>query len=438
VKYAEAVAALDSRTNYERTGRLTSPSLERIEALLDLMDHPERGYPTIHVTGTNGKTTSVRVAAEVLRAAGLRVATYTSPHVISVRERFTYDGVPISEADFVDAWRELAPYLEHFDGQGKQITWFEAATALAFLWFSDKAVDVAVVEVGMGGSWDATNVIDSPVAAIAGVDVDHPELGSRPVEVAHEKAGIIKKGAIAVSATQHPDVEAVLRARCEEVGAELRLEGREFELETDLPALGGRQLSLRMGTDRYEDLFFPMHGDQFAEDALLGVAAARALLGDRSLEESILGEAFASVSVPGRMEVVRRGPLVVLDGAHNPSAARALADAMRSSFQWTRLWLIVSIMQDKDVEGVLRPLVGLADDVIVTRNSSPRALPADELAAKVRAHHVEPQIVQNVADAISVAIERAEDSDCILVSGSLYTVGEARSRLVGADRPSQE
>src|SRR6266568_1490010 len=166
MNYDEAVAALDERTNYERSGRLTSPTLERVSALLDLMDHPERGYPTIHVTGTNGKTTCARAATEVLRATGLRVATYTSPHVVDLRERFAYDGAPISKEEFVEAWRELAPYLEHFDGQGKTITWFEAATALAFTWFADKSVDAAVIEVGMGGSWDATNVIEAQVAAI--------------------------------------------------------------------------------------------------------------------------------------------------------------------------------------------------------------------------------------------------------------------------------
>jgi dihydrofolate synthase/folylpolyglutamate synthase len=340
--------------------------------------------------------------------------------------------MPIAEEEFVDAWRELAPYLEHFDRKGQTITWFEAATALAFLWFADKAVDVAVIEVGMGGSWDATNVIDAPVAALARVEVDHPELGSKPEEVAREKAGIIKPKAIALTVEQYPEVEAVLRARCDEVGAELRIEGRDFELEEDLPALGGRLLSLRLGTDRYPDVFLPIFGDQFAHDATLGAAAARALLGDRPMEAAIFAEAFGRVLVPGRMEVVRRGPLVVLDGAHNPSAARALADAMRSSFQWQRLWLVVSVMQDKDVDGVVKPLVDLADDVIVTRNASPRATPTDELAARVRALHVEPQIVQNVADAISVAIERAEDSDAILVAGSLYTVGEARQKLVAA------
>jgi len=435
MNYDEAVRALDKRTNYERSGRLTSPTLERIEALLDLMDHPERGYPVIHVTGTNGKTTTARAATEVLRAAGLRVATYTSPHLMSVRERFAYDGDAISEEEFVEAWRELAPYLEHFDQQGMPITWFEAATALAFTFFADKAVDAAVIEVGMGGSWDATNVVDAAVAAIARIDVDHPELGSTPAETAREKAGIIKKGSTVVTVEQAPDVLEIIRSKTDEMGARLRTEGEAYVLEKDALALGGQSISLRIGADRYSDIFLPMFGEQFTRDVALGAAAAHTLLGDRHLDEDLIAEAFANIRVPGRMEVVRRGPLVVLDGAHNPAAARALADAMASSFQWDKLGLIVSIMEDKNVAGVLEPLVAIADDVIVTRNDSPRAASVEQLAQAVRALDKEAQRVPNVADAISVAMERAEESDAILVTGSLYTVGDARRKLVSARRP---
>src|SRR5579864_77663 len=435
MKYDDAVRALDKRTNYERTGRLTSPTLERIEALLDLMDHPEQGYPVIHITGTNGKTTTARAATEVLRAAGLRVATYTSPHLMSVRERFAYDGEPISEEEFVEAWREVAPYLEHFDQQGRTITWFEAATALAFTFFADKAVDAAVIEVGMGGSWDATNVVDAVVAAIARIDVDHPELGSTPAETAREKAGIIKKGSTVVTVEQAPDVLEIIRSKADEMGARVRAEGEAFALEKDALALGGQSISLRIGNDRYSDIFLPMFGEHFARDVALGAAAAHTLLGDRHLDEDLIGEAFANIRVPGRMEVVRRGPLVVLDGAHNPAAARALADAMPSSFQWDKLRLIVSIMEDKDFAGVLAPLVAIADDVIVTRNDSPRAASVEQLADAVRALGKDAQTVSNVADAISVAMERAEESDAILVTGSLYTVGDARRKLVSARRP---
>jgi dihydrofolate synthase/folylpolyglutamate synthase len=432
MKYEEALAALDRRTNYERTGRLTSPSLERITALLELMDHPERGYPVLHITGTNGKTTTARAATEVLRAAGLRVATYTSPHLISVRERFWYDGRAITEEEFVEVWQELGPYLDHFDGQGMPITWFEAATALAFTWFADRAVDAAVIEVGMGGSWDATNVVDAAVAAITRVDMDHPELGATPVAVAGEKAGIIKAGTIVCTVEQDDDVAEVLRARSAQVGAQIRREGEEFALEKAALAVGGQALTLRIGDDRYEDIFLPMFGEQFARDATLGAAAARALIGDRPLSEDLMTEAFVNIKVPGRMEVVRRRPLVVLDGAHNPAAARALTEAMAQSFVWDKLRLIVSVMENKDIAGVLEPLVDLADDVIVTRNDSPRAASVEQLADAVRALGADVQTVPNVSDAISVAMERAEESDAILVTGSLYTVGDARRKLVSA------
>jgi dihydrofolate synthase / folylpolyglutamate synthase len=438
MKFSDALAALDRRTNYERSGRLTAPTLDRIAALMDLMDHPERHYPAIHITGTNGKTTCARAATEVLRAAGLRVATYTSPHVESVRERFTYDGASISEAEFVEAWRELDPYLKHFDDQDKALTWFEAATALAFTWFADRAVDAAVVEVGMGGEWDATNVIDGGVAAIARIDVDHPELGSTPAEVALEKAKIIKRDSIACVSEQQDDVLELVRTRCTEVGAELRYEGPSFALEKAPLALGGQAIVARLGDDRYQDLFLPMFGEQFAHDALLGAAAARAMLGDKPLSEEVLQEGFARVRVPGRMEIVHRAPLIVLDGAHNPSAARALVTAMTASFRWDRLFLVASVMADKDMSGILGPLIDIADQIIVTQNASPRAASVDRMQQEVRALGKDSQSVANVADAISVAIERAEDSDAVLVAGSLYTVGEARRVLVAAPESSKE
>jgi len=432
MRFSDAVAALDARTNYERTGRLVAPTLDRMRALVDLLAHPERGYPAIHVTGTNGKTTVARAAAEVLRALDLGVATYTSPHVSSIRERFLFDAQPIPEDDFTDAWRELAPYLQHFDRQGSAITWFEAATALAFIWFADKAVDAAVIEVGMGGTWDATNVIDADVAVITEVGVDHPVLGDTPEEIAREKAGVIKPGAVVVSARQSPGVLAVLRARCDEVGADLRVEGEAFELERASLALGGQQVAIRLGDDRYGELFVPLFGEHMARDVVLGAAAARALTGDVALAADVLGQGLASIATPGRMEVAHHQPLVTLDGAHNPSSAAALAEAMAASFQWDRLRLVVSIMDDKDLAGTLSPLVALADEVIVCRNHSPRAGSLDRVAGAVRALGKEPQIVASVADAVSVAIERSEDADAVLVAGSLYTVGEARAKLVAS------
>ncbi|HVL33847.1 MAG TPA: folylpolyglutamate synthase/dihydrofolate synthase family protein [Actinomycetota bacterium] len=434
MRFAQVLAALDARTNYERSGRLVAPTLARMEALMDVMAHPEQSFSAIHITGTNGKTTTARAATEVLRAAGLHVATYISPHVESILERFSYDGVAMTQDEFVEAWRELAPFLDLIDARGEQVTWFEAATALAFTWFADKAVDVAVIEVGMGGTWDATNVIDAPTAVISRIDVDHAHvLGATPAEIAREKAGIIKPGAIVFMAEQEADVADVLRARCAEAEAEMRAEGIAFEVERSRLALGGQSLSFRIEHDRYTDVFLPMFGEQFAHDAVLGAAAARAMLGGRTIEADVMHEAFANIMVPGRMEVVHRSPLAVLDGAHNPAAARALATSMPSAFKFDRLWLVVGMLGDKDVDGALEHLLPLADEVICTRPAAERAISAEDLAERARAAGKEPIVVQNVADAISVAIERAEDSDCILVTGSLYTVGEARTSFLSKE-----
>lgn len=430
--FEEAVAALDARTNYEASGQLVAPTRERIEALVDMLDHPERGFPVVHVTGTNGKTTAVRAAAEVLGATGLRVATFTSPHVSSIRERFTYGGEPISESDFVEGWRELAPYLDHFDSIGKRITWFEAATALAFVWFADKAVDAAVIEVGMGGTWDATNVVDADVAVLTDIGVDHLVLGSTPAETARDKVGIVKRGSIIVTSKQLPEVTEVIEARAIETTSPILEERVAFEIERRAVALGGQNLSIRLGKERYDDVFLPMFGEQFARDTVIGAAAARALIGDVALDPDVVRDAFARIRVPGRMEIAHRSPLVVLDGAHNAPAARALATAFPAAFTVSRLRLVVSVMADKDLPGVLGPLVALADEVIVTRNHSPRAAALETLADEVRALGTEPSIVADVADALSVAIERSEDSDGVLVAGSLYTVGDARAKLLRA------
>jgi len=432
VRFADAVEALDRRTNYERTGRLTDPTIERIAALCEMLDNPQRIQPAIHVTGTNGKSTTALAITAILRAAGLSVGTYLSPHVDSIRERIRFDGEPVTEDDFVEGWRELAPFLDHFDGAGKQITWFEAATALAFLVFADKALDVAVLEVGMGGAWDATNVADARVAAITGIGGDHPQLGATTEAVAREKAGVVKAGAEVVAATQRPEAMAVLRARAAEVGATLATEPEDFELTRLDVAVGGQQVSLRIGGARYDDVFLPLHGRELARDAVLGAAAAKAFLGRAGLSEEVLADGLARLAVPGRVEVAARRPLVVLDGAHNPPAAEALAVAMRESFAWDRLRLVVSIMADKDAPGVLAPLLGLADEVVVTRNNSPRASDPEVLAAEVRARGLPVTIIPSVPDAVSAAITASEQSDAVLVSGSLYTVGDARPSLRSA------
>lgn len=431
MNFQQALAQLDARTNYEASGRLVAPSLDRIKALLDLLGDPQVGIPAIHITGTNGKTTTARAATEVLRASGLHVATFTSPHVEHITERICADARPISEHEFVDAWRELVPFMEHIDNTVGKVTWFEAITALAFIWFADKGVDVAVVEVGMGGLWDATSVVDTAVAAITRIDVDHAHvLGDTPEKIAREKAAIIKPETVLVTAEQSQPVFDVLRARCDDVGAEIRAEPMAFEVEKSVVAVGGQSVDLRLGRDRYSGLYLPMFGEQFARNAALGAAAVHAFMGDRPQEHAILEEAFAETKVPGRLEVVGRAPLVILDGAHNPAAAAALAAALPHAFDYDKLTLVVGAMTDKDVAGILAPLVPLSTGLVATQADWPRAMRAPDLAeAAATAGAKVIAVEQNVRDAIMAAIGASGERDCVLVTGSLYTVGEARTAL---------
>jgi dihydrofolate synthase / folylpolyglutamate synthase len=425
VNFREAVSELDARVPTRMV-----PDLKRIQALMELLAHPERAIPSIHITGTNGKTTTAMVATEVLRAAGLNTGTYTSPHLASPAERIALDGAPISDQLFADTLEYLTPLLERVDALGERVTWFETATAMAFTAFSDHAVDAAVIEVGMGGEWDATNVIDAPVAVITEVAVDHPELGSTPVEVAREKVGIIKDGAVVLTAERDPGVLAVIEERCKERGAELRIAGDAFALLDRRTGFGGQEISIRLRERVYSELLLPLFGSRLAEDALLGVAAASAFLGDRDLDDDVLLEALPKVRSPGRLEVVRRRPLVVLDGAHNPDAAEFLAGALRESFAWERLWLVVSILGDKDVAGVLARLATVANEAIVTRNESPRAAPIDRVVEELEALGVPHRSAPTVEDALQLALEHASETDCVCVTGSLYTVGQARTLLL--------
>lgn len=426
MNYAQAIAALDRRTNYEATGLLVGPGLDRMRALMDLLANPQVSYPAIHVTGTNGKTTAARIAAAVLRETGLGVGTYTSPHLHSPRERMTYDGRPIGEDEFAETYAYLDPYLRQVDAGGDPVTWFEAMTALANVWFAERAVEAAVFEVGMGGSWDATNLIDARVAAITGVAIDHPELGSTPVQIAAEKAGIIKHGAVCVTGERDPAVLEVLRRRCGEVGATLRRIDAEFEIVKRATAMGGTAMTIRIGERIYPDVFLPLFGAHLAHDAAVALASVVAFLGDRDLHDGVVANAFAAVTDPGRVEVLRRRPLIVADGAHNPDAARALAVAMAESFQFERLILIVGMLEGKDVEGTIGPLAAIANHVIVTRPPSPRAADPGRVAAAAAAAGKQAHIVESPAEALVAAVQQADERDAILIAGSLYTVAALR------------
>lgn len=425
----EALAALDRRSNYEASGRLPPPTLERIRALVELLDHPERAAPAVHITGTNGKTTCAWAATEVLRAAGLAVGTYTSPHLHSVRERIAYDGRPITPDELAGTYEYLEPFLADVDERVGPLTWFEVVTAMAYAWFAEKAVDALVVEVGMGGGWDATNVLDGAVAVVTEVALDHPELGATTVEVMGEKAGIVKPGATVLTAEGDPAVLAVLEDVCRARGAALRRHGEAFGMERRSLAVGGQQLDLRLGDRTVAGLLVPAFGERIALDVAVGAAAATALLGDRPLEDGLYAEALSRLRLPGRVEVVRRRPLVVLDGAHNVAAARALAGAVRESFTWERLTLVLGMLGNKDVEGVVAALAPLASRAVVAPVASPRAADAGRIAAAAAGAGLDVQSARSVADALSVAIETSGGSDAVLVTGSLYTVAEAAAAV---------
>lgn len=434
MRYEQALAALDERTNYEATGMLVAPGLDRMRALMDLLANPQASFPAIHVTGTNGKTTAARIAAVLLREIGLGVGTYTSPHLDSPRERMTYDGKPIPESEFAETFAYLQPYLQSVDESAGPVTWFEAITAMASVWFAERAVEAAVIEVGMGGRWDATNLIDGRVAVITQVAVDHPELGATPVEIAAEKSGIIKHGAVCVTGERDPAVLDVIRRRCGEVGATLRRIEAEFAIERRATALGGTAMDVRVGERVYRDLFLPLFGAHLAHDAAVALAAVVAFLGDRDLDDGIVADAFASISDPGRVEVLRRRPLVVADGAHNPDASLALATTMAESFQFERLTLVVGMLSGKDIDGTLGPLVAIANDVIATTPPSARAIPATQIAGSVERLGKRASIVEDPAAALEAALANTQERDAVLITGSLYTVAALRPKLTEEKR----
>jgi dihydrofolate synthase/folylpolyglutamate synthase len=429
MRFAEALAELDGR----QPEHMPEPDLERIRALATLLDDPQRAYPTIHVTGTNGKTTTARLVAALACEHGLTTGLYTSPHLRSVTERFLVCGEEIAEEEFAAEYEHLLPFLRVVDERVGRVTYFEALTALAFLWFADKPVALGVFEVGMGGTWDATNLVEGDVAVICPVGLDHPELGSTVEEVAGEKAGIIKPGKVAVVREQVPGALRVLEARCGQVGARMVLEGRDFALAARTPAVGGQLLTIDGHRGRYEDVLLPIFGEHAARNAAAAVVALEELL-ERPLGEEVVRRALGAASSPGRLEVVARHPLVVLDGAHNPAAAEALAAALPEAFAWDRLHLVVGVFSNKDLAGIADRLAPLADHVYACRTGSVRARPAEEVAAAFTARGVAAQAFPNVAAALRAARETAAETDLILVTGSLYTVADARRALVEEPR----
>lgn len=410
---------------------MPEPSLDRIRELAELLDHPELTYPSIHVTGTNGKTTTARLATAIACAHGLTSGTFISPHVISVNERISLCGEPITDEEFAETYEHLLPFLEQVDGISLRVTYFETLTALAYLYFADKPVGLGVFEVGLGGSWDATNLISGEVAVICPIGLDHTkELGSTIGQIATEKAGIIKEGRIAVVREQRPEALEVIERRCNEVGASMSLEGRDFGLESLSQGVGGQSFEVGGIYRTYDDLFMPLFGEHSSRNAAAAIVGCEVLFG-RALNVRLVREAIRAARSPGRIEVVARHPVVVLDGAHNPDAASALVRTLPESFSWDTLHLVVGMSRDKEVETVCGLLAPLAGRAYSCSYSSSRSAPADRIARALRDAGVSGvKEFASVVDAVEAARQAAEPDDLVLVTGSFYTVADARPLFV--------
>ncbi|WP_369974557.1 folylpolyglutamate synthase/dihydrofolate synthase family protein [Nocardiopsis sp. FIRDI 009] len=421
------------------------PRLDRVRTLLDLLGDPQRGFRAIHVTGTNGKTSTARMIDALMRARGLRVGRYTSPHLRTVRERIVVDGEPVSQERFVEAYDDIRPYVEMADGMNDApLSFFELLTVMAYAVFADTPVDVAVVEVGMGGRWDATNVIDADVAVVTPIGIDHTEYLPDTLEgIAEEKAGIIKPDSVAILAQQPLPAAEVLVRHAAEVGARVAREGLEFGVTARDVAVGGQQVAVKGLTGGYEQLFLPLFGAHQAGNAAVAIAAVEAFAATGEdaggLDPEIVGEALSGVDSPGRMEVVRTSPTVIADAAHNPAGMTATVAAVEESFSFAKLVGVVAIMADKDVEGILEPLEPLLDEIVVTRNSSPRSLEPARLSALAQQIFGEDRVhvAPRLDDAIDRAVGLAEDGTefggaGVLVTGSVVTAGDAVHLLRGA------
>jgi len=418
------------------------PTLDRVLAVCELLGDPQRAFRVVHITGTNGKTSTSRMVERLLREHGLRTGRFTSPHLTRVTERIAIDGEPISDERFVEVWQDVAPYVHMVDVRsleqgGTRLSFFEVFTVMAFAAFADAPVEVAVLEVGMGGRWDATNVADGDVAVVLPIAFDHERyLGHTLVEIASEKAGIIKDGATVVLAPQHDDVEGVLLQVAAEHGARVVRDGVDLAVVDRQIAVGGQLLTLRGMGGVYTDVFLPLYGEHQAHNALAALAAVEALVsGGAALDGDVMGAAFADVDSPGRLEVVRTSPTVLVDAAHNPAGVAALVEAVEEAFEFTRLVGVVGVLSDKDPENILAGLEPLLAEIVITHVSSPRSMDVHDLAeiaidvfGEDRVH-----VEERLDAAIDLAVARAESEEDygagVLVTGSVVLVAEARILL---------
>ncbi len=417
-----------------------NPTLERISLLADLLGSPQLSYPTIHIAGTNGKTTTTRLIDSLCFELGLRTGRFTSPHLESFLERISINGDPITETAMIATFKDVAPYFELVDERmSHRLSFFEAITGLAFVAFAEHPVDVGIFECGMGGEWDSTNVIEAKVSVLTPIGLDHTQyLGDTLGAIAATKSGIIKPGAFAVLARQELDPAQVLMRKCAEVEATPIREGMEYQVSNRSIAIGGQLLSIKGVYGEYEDLFLPLHGEHQASNAATALAAVEVFAGENKLDEELVRAAFAKATSPGRCEIVHRNPTVIIDAAHNPHGAISLRKTIENEFDFDSIIGIVAPMGDKDTSGILEEFEAVMTTAIITRNSSHRAAPIEELANEAREIFGADRVLtkESLESAIDAAVSQAKyevemnDKSCaVLIAGSVISAGEARALI---------
>lgn len=432
------IDAIEKALNARWPENQIAPTLERIAALVDILGSPQLTYPTIHVGGTNGKTTTSRMIDSLLFEMGLRTGRFTSPHLEHFTERIAINTQPIDAKELIFSFNDISAYLDLMDSKfDSPISYFEAMTALSFAAFAEHPIDVGVIEVGMGGEWDATNVVDSDVAVIMPIGLDHTEyLGNTLTEIAATKAGIIKEGSFVVLAQQEPEAAKELLKKAAEMGADIAREGLEYSIDSRALAVGGQLISVTGVRGHYDDIFLPLHGKHQASNAAAALVAVEAFFGDQDLDIDAVRTGFANVTSPGRCEVVHRDPTIILDAAHNPHGARAIAETIATEFAFDDLTAIVAVLGEKDALGILQSLEPIAHQIIITTNSSPRAMPVAALEKIALDVFGADRVFTD--ESLTAAIDRAvkdsirplsDDTLGILITGSVVTVGEARSAI---------
>lgn len=435
---AESIPSITDRSDAEafldeRIGQGVKPGLERITGVLELMGNPQFDYPVIHVAGTNGKTTVTRLVADILGAHGIRTGTFTSPHLHRLEERFSIDGAPISTEAFTQAVSDIAWFVEEFERRSESgITYFEITAALAFSLFAEIALDVAIIEVGMGGRWDATNVVDPAVAVVTGIALDHVEyLGETVTEIAAEKAAIIGEGGVAVTGPLPPAAEGAITARVDEMGAKWYRSGDAFSTANEIRAVGGWMVDVVGVYTDYTELYLPIHGRHQIDNLATAIATAETFL-ERALDIGALRDALAATMQPGRIEVIHHRPLVIVDGAHNVQGVQGLASALRDEFPDTDWQVVAGLRGERSPGEILEPLADQAGHLWATAPNDPGAIDASVVAASAGAAlGCEATVVQDVPGAVAEAMSAAGPTGAVVVVGSLYVVGEARESLIG-------